>query len=70
VFVDVTSTREVETVTFVKGYSDGEELNGVLVEIKDGDGRIAEITLLLRPLGALQTAVRRLARAFAEGSDA
>ena len=67
VLEDVTSTRQVETVTFVKGYSDGEELNGVLVEITDSDGRIAEITLLLRPLAALQTAVRRMARALAEG---
>jgi ketosteroid isomerase-like protein len=67
VLEDVTATREVETVTFVKGYSDGEELNGVLVEITDDDGRIAEITLLLRPLAALQMAVRRMARALAEG---
>jgi hypothetical protein len=68
VLEDVTSTRQVETVTFVTAHSDGEELNGVLVEITDSDGRIAEITLLLRPLAALQTAVRRMARALAEGA--
>jgi ketosteroid isomerase-like protein len=61
------ATGQVETVTFVKGHLDGEELNGVLVEITDDGGRIAEITLLLRPLATLQTAVLRLARALAEG---
>jgi ketosteroid isomerase-like protein len=66
---DMTATREVETVTFVKGHLDGDELNGVLVEIRDGDGRIAEITLLLRPLATLQAAVRRMARALAEGGQ-
>lgn len=70
VLEDVTVTREVETVTFVKGHSDGEELDGALVEIRDDDGRIAEITLLLRPLPALQSAVRRMARALAEGGQA
>jgi ketosteroid isomerase-like protein len=69
VLQDVTATREVETVTFIRGYSDGEELDGVLVEIRDADGRIAEITLLLRPLAALQAAVRRMARALAEGES-
>jgi ketosteroid isomerase-like protein len=64
---DLTATREVETVTFVKGHMEGEELNGVLVEIRDDDGRIAEITLLLRPLATLEAAVRRMARALAEG---
>jgi SnoaL-like domain len=68
VLVDVVPTREVETVTFVKGHIDGEELDGVLVELRDGDEQIAEITLLLRPLAALHTAVRRIARALAEGA--
>ena len=67
VLEDATATREVETVTFVKGRSEGDELDGVLVEIKDDDGRIAEITLLLRPLAAVQKAVVRMARALAEG---
>jgi hypothetical protein len=66
---DVTATREVETVTFVKGHMEGEELDGVLVESRDSDGRIAEITLLLRPLATLQAAVRRMARALAERPD-
>ena len=67
VYEGMTSTREVETVTFVKGHVGDEDLNGVLVEIKDDEGRITEITLLLRPLAALQTAVRQMARALAEG---
>jgi hypothetical protein len=67
VLEDVTATREVETVTFIKGRSEGDELDGVLVEVKGDDGRIAEITLLLRPLTSLQRAVVRLARALAEG---
>ena len=67
VLEDATATREVETVTFVRGHSEGEELDGVLVEISDDDGRIAEITLLLRPLATLQKAVVRMARALAEG---
>jgi ketosteroid isomerase-like protein len=67
VLKDVTVTREVETVKFIKGRSEDDELDGVLVEIKGDDGRITEITLLLRPLAALQRAVMRLARALAEG---
>ena len=69
VLEEVTATRQVETVTFIKGHSEGEHLDGVLVEISDADGRIAEITLLLRPLATLQMAIRRLARAMAEGAQ-
>ena len=69
VLEDVTVTREVETVTFIKGRSEGDELDGVLVEVKGDDGLIAEITLLLRPLPAVQKAVVRLARAMAEGGQ-
>jgi hypothetical protein len=65
----VTATREVDTVTFITGQSEGDELNGVLVEIRDDDDRIAEITILLRPLAAVQKAVVRLARAMTEGSQ-
>jgi SnoaL-like domain len=69
VLEEVTATRQVETVTFIKGNSEGEHLDGVLVEVIDADGRIAEITLLLRPLATLQMAIRRLARAMAEGGQ-
>ncbi len=67
VLEDVTATREVDTVTFITGQSEGDVLNGVLVEVRDDDGRIAEITLLLRPMAAVQKAVVRLARAMTEG---
>jgi len=67
VLEDVTAIGEVETVTFIRGRSEDDELDGVLVEIRDEDGLIAEITLLMRPLAALQKAVVRLARALAEG---
>ena len=66
---DMSATREVETITFVKGHLDGDGLNGVLVETRDAHGRIAEITLLLRPLATLQRAVRQMARALAEGGQ-
>ena len=69
VLEEVTATRQVETVTFINGHSEGEHLDGVLVEVTDADGRIAEITLLLRPLATLQMAIRRLARAMAEGAQ-
>jgi SnoaL-like domain len=67
VLEDVTTTREVETVKFITGRSEGDELDGVLVEIKDEEGRITEITLLMRPLAALQRASVRMARALAAG---
>ena len=70
VLEDVTTTRAVETVSFIKGRSERDELDGVLVEVKGDDGRIAEITLLLRPLAAVQRAVVRVAGALAEGSRA
>jgi len=66
---DLAATGEVETVKFVKGHMDGEQLDGVLIEIRDDDDRITEITLLLRPLTLLQTAVQRMARALAEGPE-
>jgi ketosteroid isomerase-like protein len=68
VFQDITRTREVETVTFVTGRAGDEELDGALVEIQDSDGRVAKITLLLRPLAGVQAGVRLMARALAEGA--
>ena len=69
VLEDITATGEVETVTFVKAHLDGEDLDGVLVEIRDDNDRIAEITLLMRPLTVVQKGVRRMARALAEGAE-
>jgi hypothetical protein len=67
VLEDITKTREVETVTFLTGRVGDEELDGALVEIKDSEGRLAEITLLLRPLAGVQAGVRLMARALASG---
>ena len=70
VLEDLTATHEVETVTFVNGHlDDGEELDGVLVETTAADGRVAEISLLLRPLATLEIGVRKMARALAEGGQ-
>jgi hypothetical protein len=54
-----------ETVTLIEASVEGEPLNGILLERTDG-GRIAELTILLRPLGTLQTALRHIARAMVE----
>jgi hypothetical protein len=56
-----------ETLTLIEANVDGEPLNGILLERRDEAGRIAELTILLRPLGTLQTAMRYIARAMAEG---
>jgi hypothetical protein len=69
VLEDVTATREVDGITFITGRSEGDELNGVLVEVREDDDRIAEITILLRPLAAVQKAVVRMAGALAEGGQ-
>ena len=60
-----------ETLTLIEAGVEGEPLNGFLLERTEG-GRIAELTILLRPLGTLQTALRHIARGMAEGggSDA
>jgi hypothetical protein len=35
-------------------------LDGVIDEVRDDDGRITEVTLMLRPLDALLAAVERM----------
>jgi hypothetical protein len=59
-------TREVDGVTFFAAYVEEHPVDGVLVQRVDHYGRITEITLMLRPLAALQAAVARMARALAE----
>ena len=44
-------------------------MDGVLVERDLEEGRIAEITLMLRPLAQLQAAVARMARVLAEHAE-
>jgi hypothetical protein len=59
-----------ETLTLLEASVEGEQLHGVLLERTDEAGRIAEVTILLRPLGPLQTAIRHIARGMAEGGRA
>ena len=67
---DQVAIGDGEGLTFVTGTVEQEQLHGVLLEARDEAGRIAEITLLLRPLSAVQAAVRHLARALAEAGEA
>jgi SnoaL-like protein len=68
----LTATREPasigtgETLTRIEASVEGEQLDGVLLERTDEAGRVAEVTILLRPLGPLQTAIRYIARGMAE----
>jgi hypothetical protein len=59
-------TREVDGVSFIAAHVGEHPVDGVLVERAGADGRIAEITLMMRPLAALQAAVARLTRTLAE----
>jgi hypothetical protein len=59
-------TREVDGITFFSAYVEEHPMDGVLVQRQDEYGHIAEITLMLRPMAALQAAVARMARALAE----
>ena len=67
---DPVAIGDREGLTFVTGAVEEEQLHGVLIESRDETGRIAEISLLLRPLSAVQAAVRHLARALAEAGEA
>lgn len=58
-----------ETLTLIEASVEGEQLNGVLLERTDEAGRVVEVTVLLRPLGPLQTAIRHIARGMAEGGS-
>lgn len=57
-----------ETVTFVEGEVAGRTVDGVLDQVRDEDGRILELTLMLRPLDALIEAVKRMAAALSAGA--
>jgi hypothetical protein len=65
---DIEPTREVsgaqETVTFVKARIGDATADAVLDELFDDQGRVAELTLMLRPLDALLSAVERMSRAL------
>jgi hypothetical protein len=51
--------RDGERVTFVSGTARGQKLDGVVREVYDG-AAVREVTLMVRPLGALQTALERM----------
>jgi hypothetical protein len=59
-------TRPAGRSTFFATQVEEHPMDGVIDVDKDGDGRITEITLMLRPLAALQAAVARMARALAD----
>ena len=65
---DVRVRREIvngnETVTFVEGEIDGRAIDGIVDQMHGPDGRISEITLMLRPLDALLEGVRRMGAAL------
>jgi len=58
---DLRATRELTdgygTTTFITGQVQGYALDGVLDEHLDVHGRLAEATLMLRPLAALRVAI-------------
>jgi SnoaL-like domain len=59
-------TRAVDGVTFFTSQVGEHPMDGVLDVHTDDAGRIREITLMLRPLAALQAGVARMARALSE----
>ena len=54
-----------ECTTFITGTVDDRTIEGVLDERIDDVGRVAEVTLMLRPLSALNSAVRAMRAALA-----
>ena len=63
---NVEVTRRLDGVTFFAATVEEHPVDGVLVEREGEEGRIAEITLMLRPLAQLQAAVARMARVLSE----
>jgi hypothetical protein len=55
------------TVTLVRGRVGSEPIDGAFVDRRDGEGHIAELTLMLRPLKALLAGVERMGQALAAG---
>ena len=63
---DVEATRHLDGVTFFTAHVEEHPVDGVLDEHARDDGRVTELTLMLRPLAQLQAAVARMARALAD----
>lgn len=68
VLSDLRATRRLqdghETCTFVTARVDENDLDGLLDEIRGEDGRIVQLTLMLRPLKFLLVAVERMGQAL------
>ncbi len=70
---ELTASREIAegdatvTVLSVCLAGDPVDLDGVLVEIADASGAVAELTLLLRPFTALRAAIEKMAEALDAG---
>jgi hypothetical protein len=66
---ELSDTREIAqgdaTVTLLRGVVDAQDIDGVLVAIAGDDGRVVELTLVLRPLKTLLAAVERMGQALA-----
>ena len=64
VLTDVRVTRELSdaeaTMSAFEARVGEEEVQGVLVESRDGDGRLADAMLMLRPYAGLRTAMRAM----------
>lgn len=54
-----------ELASFINARVAGNDLDGVVDEIRGEDGKIAELTLMLRPLEALMGAVHEMGAALA-----
>ncbi|HEX6652795.1 MAG TPA: nuclear transport factor 2 family protein [Thermoleophilaceae bacterium] len=63
---NVEVTRQLDDVTFFAATVEEHPVDGVLVVREVDEGRIGEITLMLRPLAQLQAAVARMARVLSE----
>jgi hypothetical protein len=63
---NVEVTRQLDGVTFFAATVEEHPVDGVLVEREVEEGRIAEVTLMIRPLAQLQAAVARMARVLSE----
>jgi hypothetical protein len=59
------ATRCVDAPGEIVSFIEMPGLDGVLDERYDGDGRVTELTLLLRPLSELLDAVKRMGAALA-----
>jgi SnoaL-like domain len=63
---DIEPRRVLDGVTFFVARVEEHPVDGVFDERTKADGRISEITLMMRPLATLQAAVARITRTLAQ----